>query len=239
MQAVGQRVEIGEAGRDTDHLAAAVGDCLDLGEGAIHEVAQREVVLRRAALGDLVDLGLRAIHDVVDVAFSGVPHLHDAGTRLDQAAQDRTLLDDGRVVAGIGRRGHERHECVEVRRTADAADLTHPGELGGDRHGVCWIALAVDGDDRVVDRRVCGAVEVSFAQHFHDVGDGVLAEHHRAEHGLLSGNILRGCAVRGRATAIVIGDREFGDAHAHSSPDPTRQRLASPLHHRGPTVVHP
>ena len=163
VQAVGERVQIGEAGGHAHHLAATVGDRLDLGEGAVHEIAQREVVLRRAPLGDLVDLGLRPVDDVIDVALPGVAHLHDARASLDQAAQDRALLDDRGVVAGVGRGGHERDEGVEVGRPADPADLARAGELGGDRHGIRGVALAVDADDRVVDGRVGRAVEVSLA----------------------------------------------------------------------------
>ena len=42
VQAVGQRVEVGEAGGDAGHLAAAGADRLDLVEGALHDVAERE-----------------------------------------------------------------------------------------------------------------------------------------------------------------------------------------------------
>ena len=107
VQAVGQRIQIGEARGHADHLAAAIGNRLDLGECSVHEIAQREVVLRRAPFGDLIDLSLRPIDDVIDIALTGVPHLHDARAGLDQPAQDGALLDDGRVVAGIGRGGHE------------------------------------------------------------------------------------------------------------------------------------
>ncbi|MEK9737405.1 MAG: hypothetical protein VW239_08800, partial [Candidatus Nanopelagicales bacterium] len=65
VQTVCQLIKICESSRDTHHLATAVGDGLDLGQRAVHEIAQREVVLGGSAFGDLVDLGLRTIDDVI------------------------------------------------------------------------------------------------------------------------------------------------------------------------------
>ena len=215
MQAVGQRIEISKARRHTHHLAAAIGDGLDLRQRSIHEVTQRQIVLGGAALGDLIDLGLRAIHNVIDMTFAGVSHLHDAGARLDKPPQDRTLLDDGGVVSRVGRRRDEGDERVEVGRTADPTDLSHPGQLSRHGDGIDGIAAAVDGDDGVVDRRVRWTVEVSLSQRLDDISNRILAEHHGAEHRLLGGNVLGWGAIGGGATAL-IGDGQLSDAHAPS-----------------------
>ena len=212
MQAIGERIQVGEAGGYADHLATAVGDCLDLGERAVHELAQRQVVLGGTAFGDFVDLRLRAVDDVIDIALTGVAHLHDARASLDETSKDGALLDDARVVAGIGGGRHKRDKRVEVGRAADAADLAGARELGRDGDGVSGLATAVDIDDRVVDGGVRRAIEVCDAKVFDDVGDGILAEHHRAEDRLLRRDILRWCAIAGRT--LVVGDGELGDAHA-------------------------
>ena len=152
-----------------------------------------DVVLAAAPLGDVVDLDLGAVDDVVDAADQVVAagrgvvaHLDDAGAGRDQPAQRRPVGDDLGVVAGVGRRRDQRDQRVQVGRAADAdAAVPTAGQLGGDGDGVGRLAAAVEVEDRVVDLLVGGAVEVAGPQHLDDVGDGVLGQHHRAEHGLL------------------------------------------------------
>ena len=55
----------------TPVILAAVAGRLDLVEGGLHDVAERQVVLRGAPLGDGVDLGLGVVDDLVDVAAVG------------------------------------------------------------------------------------------------------------------------------------------------------------------------
>ena len=84
---------------------------------------------------------------------------------------------------------------------AHLADLAAPRQLcrNGDR--IRGLALPVQVEDRVVDQLVARAVEVATLDGLHDVGDGVLAHHHRAEHGLFGGDVLRRRAVRLREVA--------------------------------------
>ena len=154
VQAVGELVEVGEAGRDADHLAVAVVDRLDLVERRLHDRAQRRVVVRGPLVGDAVDLGLGPVDDLVDLALAGVPHLGDPGAGVDEPPQDRLLAHDLGVVAGVGGDRHARREGVEVRRAADPRELAAALQLGrrGDR--VDRLAAAVEVDHRVVDRLV-------------------------------------------------------------------------------------
>ena len=140
--------------------AVAVADRLDLVEDAVHDVGERGVVLGRALVGDLVDLGLRLVDDVVDLALAGVAELDDLGAGVDEAAQDRLLVDDLGVVGGVGGDRHVGRQGVEVRRPADAQQLATSLELGGDGHRVGRLAPAVEVDDRVVDDLVGRPVEV-------------------------------------------------------------------------------
>ena len=208
VQTVGERIQIGETGRHADHLTAAIGDRLDLGECAIHQVTQRQVILCTASLGDLVHLGLRTVDHIVDLTLAGVPHLHDARSRLDQAAQDRPLAHDARVVLRVRRGRHHRHQGVQIRRAPDAGQLTDLGQLMGDRDRIGRLAFAVQVEDRAVDGGVGRTVEVGLADHLDDIGDRILAQHHRPEHRLLRGDVLR----RGTVGAL-IGGGQFGDAH--------------------------
>ena len=227
-------VEVGEAGGHAVEAGLAVADRLDLVEDAVHDVRERRVVLATALVGDLEDLGLRLVDDVVDLALAGVADLHDAGAGVDQAAQDRLLAHDLGVVARVGGDRHVGREGVEVRRAADALELAASLQLGGDGDHVDRLAAAVEVDDRVVDRLVGWAVVVGAAQHLGDLGAGVLADQHRAEHRLLGSHVLRGRAVvrLGRPLTGRVGDRPvapvlegrlvevtglvLGDAHAHS-----------------------
>ncbi len=213
VQPVGHRVQVLEARRHPERGAAARGDGVDLVHRRLQQFLERDVVLAHPPLGDLVDRRLRAVDHLVDVRAlgAGVAQLHDPGAGLDQPAQDRLLRDDLRVVPGVGRGGHGGDQRVQVGRAADPAQLPPPLQLG--RHGdrVGGLAAAVQVEHAVVDRLVRGPVEVAGAQHLDDVGDGVLRQHHAAEHALLRGEILGRLPVertfRGGCGRTVIGQR--------------------------------
>src|SRR5690349_22205918 len=119
VQAVGEGVQVGEAGGDAGEDAAAAADGLDLVQGARHDLRQRVVVLAPAAVGDGEYLGLGPVHEVVGVGVAGVAELDDPGARLHQAAQDGALPDDAGVVAGVGRGRHRGDQGVQVDAAAD------------------------------------------------------------------------------------------------------------------------
>jgi hypothetical protein len=75
---------------------------------------------------------------------------------------------------------------VQVRRAADPGHLAALGQLGrhGDRVGRFTPGIQIG--DGVEDDLVRSAAEVIVADRLADVGDGVLAEHHRAQHALRS-----------------------------------------------------
>jgi hypothetical protein len=222
VEAVGQLVELAEAGRHAVELRAATAHRLDLVERLLQDVLEPDVVLARAALGDLVDRLLRAVDDVVDVATGpggAVTELDDARARLDQAAQDRPLPDDVGVVAGVGRRGHRRDERVQVRRAADPGERARAGELRRDRDRIGRLTPTVEVDHRVVDRLVGGPVEVARPQDLDDVGDRVLAEEHAAEDALLRHEVLRRRPVGVDPAALATRHRhDVRDAHPDLPP---------------------
>src|SRR5699024_7415547 len=74
---------------------------------------------------------------------------------------------------------------------ADPGEFALARELGSNGDGVGGFAPAVQVDDRVIDRLVRGTVEITSPQHFNDIGDRVLGEHHPTEHTLFRGNVLR------------------------------------------------
>src|SRR3712207_54482 len=117
LQAVGELVEVTDAGGHAAGGAAAGRDRVQLVHRRLQDVLEARVVLAHALLGDVVDLLLGAVDDVVDVALAArraVAQLDDARARLDQAPQHGLLGHDGGVVAGVGGRGRRGDQGVQV-----------------------------------------------------------------------------------------------------------------------------
>ena len=197
VEAVGQRVQIGEAGGHAGGHAAAAGDGVHLVHRRLQQLLENDVILGRAPFGDFVDLRLGAVDDLVDLPapnlalVAAVTQLDDPGAGLDEPPQDGLLRHDLGVERRVGSRRHRTGEGVQVDRTADSRQSAGLVQFGGDGHHVGRLAAGEQVEDDLVDRRVRRLVEVDGAQLFHDIGDGVLAEQHAAEDRLLGGQVLR------------------------------------------------
>ena len=213
VQAVGERVQVGEPGGHAGDAAAVRADRLDLLERARHDLRQRVIVLGEPPVGDGEHLGLRPVHELVGLAVAGVAELHDPGAGLHQPPQDRALPHDPRVVAGVGRGRHGRDQRVQVRRAADAAELTAPAQLVGDRDRVCWLAARIQVEDRLVHELVRGPVVVDGPDDLDHVRDRVLGQQHPAKHALFGGDVVRRHALEFFAPLRHLG-------HAHRTPPP-------------------
>ncbi len=197
VQSVGEFVEFGEPRGHADRDAAAAGDRVDLVHRRLQQFFEGDEVFGGAPFGDIEDLGLRTVDDFCDVLTvrAGVAVLDDARACFDEPAQDGLLRDDLGVVAGVRGSGHRLGQGDEVRGAADALELAAAVEFGRHGDGVGGFAAAVEVEDRVVDGLVGGAVEIAGAQHLENVGDGVLAQQHAADDGLLGNHVLRGLAT--------------------------------------------
>ena len=204
VQAVEQPVEVAETGRDAGHDAALRTDRLDLVERGLEHVGENCEVLAHPALGHVVHGLLGEVHDLVDVATLArcrpVPHLDDPGTRLNEAAQDRSLGDDAGVIGRVRGGGYGRDQRVQVARSADAGELARGRQRRRDRDRVGRLASPVQVEDSVEDGGVGRAVEVARAEDLDDVGDRVLRQQHAAEHALLRRDVLRRRAIVARVT---------------------------------------
>ncbi len=185
VQTIGQLVQLGEAGGDADHLAAAALRRLDLVDRRRDRVGERHEVLRVHTTRDGVDLSLGVVDEVDDLALARVPHLHDAGTRFDQPAEHGLLGDDGRIEAGVRGRGYERGQGVQVLGAAGPGELAGLGQLVRYRNHVGRFAMGVQRQHRVEDDLVLGNIEVDASHDLDDVGDRILAEEHAANSALL------------------------------------------------------
>ena len=230
VQAVGQLVELDEARRHPDHLVGAPRRRLDLLHRLVEQVTEDGVVLTAAHLGDGVDLGLGPVDDVVDVALTlGIPHLDDARPRLHESAQHGALVDDLGVEPGIRRGRHRLDQLVEVGLAADPGDVPSLGELIGDGDRVGRLTAAEQVEHRVEDQLVRRAVEVVSLDHLEAVGDRVLVDEHRAQHGLLGVQVLRGHPIVRRALGSAPVSRlQLHDGHP-TNPSPSGLRRARSL----------
>jgi len=122
---------------------------------------------------------------------------------------------------------------VQVRRAAHPADVAAAGELGGDGDGVGGLALAVEVHDHVVDQLVRRPVEVTGVQHLDDVGDGILADQHGAQHRGLGLQVLRGLPLELRTAyrGDLVTDRHWwSDPLPLCAPAPLCTRTSVHLH---------
>ena len=211
MQAVGQRVQIREPCRHSDHFAVTVGDRLDLGERLTHDLVEWQVVLAGAPLGNFVHLGLGTIDGVVDITGTRVAHRHDPCSGFHEAPENRLLTNDAPVVVGVGRRGNQGDEGVQVTGAADPRDFTTLGEFGRDRDRIRGFAAAIQLQDGGVDRLVRRSVEVRVTNKFNNVGYRVFAQQHRPEDRLFGGRVIGWGPVR--LPRLLIGEGELRNAH--------------------------
>ena len=127
-----------------------------------------------------------------DVVGRVVAHLRDVARDRDEAAQQRELVDDARVVTGVRGRGSGRLDLEQRRPAADELEEIGAPELLGDGDRIGGLALPVERLDRVVDVAVRRLVEVGDVDPgLHRGGDRVAGEQHRAEQRLLGLEVVR------------------------------------------------
>ncbi len=230
LEARQEPVEVGEAGGHAGQDALVGADRLDLVHGRLEEVGQDREVLALAFVGDVVDGLLGEVDQVVDVAAAlaaAVAVLDDLGAGLDEAAQDRLVLDDAGVVAGVRGGGDRVEEVVQVGAAADLAEVAGVGERGGDGDRVGGLAVPELVEDGVEDDAVAGLVEVARLEGLEDVGDGVLAHEHAAEDRLLGREVLRRGALVGAGAAEGVVLRRVVEVRTGGSRPVRTSRVAA------------
>ena len=84
---------------------------------------------------------------------------------------------------------------MKVGGTTDARDLAGLREFGSHGNRIGGLTLAVEIEDRAVDRLMRRTVEVSLAYDLNHIGDGILAQQHGTDDGLFCCDVVRGSAI--------------------------------------------
>jgi hypothetical protein len=185
------RVEVVVPGRHAGDVGVAV-HALELVEGGLQRVGDRDQRRALAPLRDLEHERLGPVEGVGHVVGRVVAHLGDVAGDEDQPAQQRELVDDPRVVPGIGRRGRAGLDAQERGLATDGVEQVGAAQLLRDRHRVGRLTRAVQREDRLVDVRVRGLVVVGGLDADLDRGrDRVARQQHRAQEGLLGLDVVR------------------------------------------------
>src|SRR5437763_12464799 len=92
LEAAGEPVEIGEAGRDAGDLLLPFVELLDGLEGALHDLAHVREGGVRLLLGDREDAPLGVVDEFAHRADLLVPEGRDGVGGLDYAARERLLV---------------------------------------------------------------------------------------------------------------------------------------------------
>ena len=208
LQARQQLVDVVVAGgRAGDRVAPGVG-LLEAVHHRLDRLAEQLRGVGDAVLGDLEDLGLGVVDGLGHVVGLAVGHLGDVAGDVDQAPQQRGVLDDAGVVGGVGDRRRGVLQGVQRLRAADLLEQAVAAQLVGDGDRVGRRTRRVQGPHGVEDVLVRRAVEVLRAQPLlGDRADGVTRQQQRAEHGLLGLQVVRRHAPGARRApraAVVV-----------------------------------
>ena len=164
LEAAEQRVELRQAGRDAEDLAAVLVQVLQPVVGLAEQGGERLEAAGGAVLADLEQDPLGPVDGDLGVVRLLVADRRDLAGRADQVAQHRLALDDPAVVLDVHGGRHRVHEGRQVGRPADLLQPVAPGKLVAEGYQVDRLALAVQRQHRLVDVSVLLAVEVGRPQ---------------------------------------------------------------------------
>ena len=226
LEAPGDLVEVVESRRGAAELGAAAGELLEPVDLPGNDLGDLVEVLGLLLVGDLKQHPLRVLGQLHRLVLAVVDGRLDPLRGLQQAAQERVLLDDARVVAGVAGDRDGRGEVRDDFAAADLLELALLCEELGNGERVDRLAALVEPFDRVEDLPVALAVEVLLGQP--DVEDHRvhrdLGDHQGAEHRLLCLEVL-GRYVGGGGFHRSVGLEGGADAN------PPRGRPVGPANH--------
>ena len=193
LEAAGLVVEIAEARWRPGDVRGTAGEGLELVDLVVEDLADLPEVDGTLLVGDLEEEALGLLDHLRGLAVALGHRGLDLLRRRVEAAHQRVLLDDLRVVPGAARRRHLGRQAGDHIPAADLLQLAVLGEGLGDGQDVDGVGVLVEADDCLVDRAVAVAIEVLGVEA--DVEqhrlDRRLRDHHRPEHRFLGLKVLR------------------------------------------------
>ena len=161
LKAAGDLVEVGRTPTGVPVTSAlAGGELLEPVDLAREDLLEHVEVLGLLLVGDLKSSRSARLGELARLALAVVDGLLDLLRGREQAAQQRVLLDDPRVVARRCRRPGPSRRGSRRLAAADLLELALLGEQLGDGERVDRLAALVEALDRAEDDPVALAVEV-------------------------------------------------------------------------------
>jgi hypothetical protein len=168
----------------------------------VKDLVDASEVARLLLVGDLEEQPLGVLGELARFAFALADQVLDSLPGAEQAAQQRVLLHDARVMVGVADCGDARRELGDVVAVAGLLEVAVRLQLLDHRQLVGGARLAVELVDAGEDEPVAIEVEVvGLELHLvDDRRDGRLGHQHRAQYRALGLEALRGdaCGLRRR-----------------------------------------
>ena len=200
LQAEQDPVELVVAGGHAGDGRTALAQLLDAVQTLQEELVQGGHGVGRPPLGHVEHQLLGLVDGGLDVLGHRVGQIGDLPRHADEAAQQRVLLHDGGVVAGVGDGRGVGLQRDEHRGVPYGVEQPRALELVGDGHRVDRLSPLHEGPYGTEDVAVGRLVEVSGRALLDGHRRRVVGEQHGTEEGLLGLEVVRGDpAVRHRS----------------------------------------
>ena len=173
-----------------------------------------------ARLGQLEDALLGSIDDLFDLVAARTVRLLDGlGSRFDQAAEQRALLDDAAVILDVSGRGNSLHQFRQIGGAANRFQLAPAPQLFRQRHRIDDLTALEQTLHSAEEPPVRLTVEGVVVDQIDGLGHGVAIDQHAAQN--------RDLAL-GRPGCYPVGEGLVGARH----PSCVSQRHRAGFAHR-------
>ena len=167
-----------------------------------HQLLHAREALQSALLAHLEDPLLRVVEQLLGRRAPLEGLRDDRGGGLDEAAQERLLLHDLRVVLDVRRGGDRVDQLADVLLAAGRIELAAPRELVAEGDGIDDFGALRDGDHRAEDPPMALVVEHRVVDMLTGAQNRVRVHEHRRDHRLLCLGGAGGGAVAERVTRL-------------------------------------
>ena len=186
-----QPVEVGEAGRHAGHRLLVLVEAFDRLDRIDQHVGQLRERRPHPPLGDVEDHLLGPVEELGHIAARFVAAGGDLGGGGDEAAENRPVADDPRVVDDVRRGRHALGQLRQEGGTPHVGEIAAEPEGLGERDQVDGLAAIREREHGAEELPVRAAVEVVGLEQLHHPVERRVVEEHAAQHRLLGLDTLR------------------------------------------------